>query len=56
MSKVQYRTDRRSGNCKYIRLGLNGAERITIIVDILNIIIQKVRYTGVHLKGYNSYI
>ena len=35
-------------NGKYIELGLNGAERITI-VDILNII-QKVRDTDIHLK------
>ena len=31
-----------------LELGLNGAERITIIVDIFNII-QKVRDTGIRL-------
>ena len=37
-----------SGNGNYVRLGLNGAERATIIVDIFNII-QKVRDTGIHI-------
>ena len=46
-SKVQYRIAS-SGNGKYMGLGLNGAERITIIVDICNII-QKVRDTGIRL-------
>ena len=51
MSKVYY--DRMaSGNGssgKYIGPGLNGTERITI-VDIFNILVQKVRDTGIHLK------
>ena len=50
---VRYRIA--SGNNKYMMgLGLNGAERtIIIIVDIFNII-QKIRDTGIHLKGYSS--
>ena len=47
MSKVQNGIAS-SGNGKYIGLGLNGAERITIIVDIFNII-QKVRDIGIRL-------
>ena len=39
-----------SCNGKYKGLEVNGAERTTIIVDIFNIIIQKVRDTGIHLK------
>ena len=47
MSNVQHRIA--SGSGKYIRLGLNGAERTTIIVDIFNTV-QKVRDTGINLK------
>ena len=38
-----------SGSDKHIGFGLNGTEKTTIIVDILNII-QNVRDTGIHLK------
>ena len=44
-----------SGSGKYIKFGLRietGAERTTIIVDIFDII-EQVRDTGVHLKGYS---
>ena len=37
---------------KYIGFRLNVIERTTIIVDTFNII-QKVRDTGIHLKGYS---
>ena len=50
---LRYRTP--SGSGKYIGFGLRietGAERTTI-VDIFDII-QQVRDTGIHLKGYYS--
>ena len=44
-----------SGSGKYIRFGLRietGAERTTIIIVDIFDIIQQVRDTGIHLKGY----
>ena len=52
MSKVYCLYDSSWKSGKYIRFELNGTKRTTI-VDIFNNITQRVRGTGIHLKGYS---